>query len=82
MMGCGFNFTLISSKTEILFTHFLNAVLDSSGRRLIDYIASGKLTVLDRPDKKIQAFQEKLRKPIREQRQAEYGPQRAPVVQP
>jgi hypothetical protein len=29
-MGCGFNFTLISSKTEILFTHFLNAVLDSS----------------------------------------------------
>jgi hypothetical protein len=30
MMGCGFNFTLISSKTEILFTQFLNPVLDSS----------------------------------------------------
>jgi hypothetical protein len=31
MMGCGFNFTLISSKTETLFTPFSNPVLDSSG---------------------------------------------------
>lgn len=44
---------------------------EPSWRRLIDHIASGKLTVVDRPDKRIQAFQEKLRKPIREQRQAE-----------
>jgi hypothetical protein len=30
MMGCGFNFTLISSKAEILFTQFFKAILDSS----------------------------------------------------
>ena len=30
MMGCGFNFTLISSKTETLFTPFSNPVLDTS----------------------------------------------------
>ena len=38
---------------------------------MIDHIASGKLTVVDRPDKRIKAFQEKMRKPIREQRHAE-----------
>jgi hypothetical protein len=38
---------------------------------LIDHIASGRLTVVNRPDKRIQAFQEKLRKPIREQRHQE-----------
>jgi hypothetical protein len=30
MMGCGFNFTLISSKAEILFTQFFKTILDSS----------------------------------------------------
>jgi len=44
---------------------------EPSWRRLIDYIASGKLTVVAKPDKKIQVFQEKLRKPIREQREEE-----------
>jgi len=44
---------------------------EPSWRRLFDHIASGKLTVVDRPDKKIQAFQEKMRKPIREQRHQE-----------
>ena len=41
---------------------------EPSWRRLIDQIASGNLTVSDKPDKRIQAFQEKMRKPIREQR--------------
>jgi hypothetical protein len=44
---------------------------EPSWRRLIDHIASGKLSVVDRPDKRIQAFQEKMRKPLREQRQVE-----------
>jgi len=44
---------------------------EPSWRRLIDQIASGRLTVVDKPDKRIQAFQEKLRKPMREQRHAE-----------
>ena len=44
---------------------------EPSWRRLIDHIASGKLTVLDKPNKRIQAFQEKMRKPIREQRHVE-----------
>ena len=44
---------------------------EPSWRRLIDDIASGKLTVVDKPNKRIQAFQEKMRKPIREQRQIE-----------
>jgi hypothetical protein len=44
---------------------------EPSWRRLIDHIASGKLMVVDKPNKRIQAFQEKLRKPIREQRQQE-----------
>lgn len=30
MMVCGFNFPPFSSETEILFTHFLKANLDSS----------------------------------------------------
>jgi hypothetical protein len=42
---------------------------EPSWRRLIDEIASGKLSVVNRPDKRIRAFQEKLRKPIREQRE-------------
>jgi len=41
---------------------------EPSWRRLIDYIASGKLTVADRPDKRIQAFQKKMRRPRVEQR--------------
>jgi hypothetical protein len=40
---------------------------EPSWRRLIDHIASGKLTVVDKPDKKIQAFQKKLRRPGQEQ---------------
>ena len=40
---------------------------EPSWRRLIDYIASGKLTVANRPDKRIQAFQKKLRRPGVEQ---------------
>ena len=43
-----------------------------SWRRLIDAIASGNLTVVNRPDKRIRAFQEKMRKPMRdEQRKRE-----------
>ena len=42
---------------------------EPSWRRLIDAIASGKLTVVNRPDKRVQAFQEKLRRPLREQRE-------------
>jgi hypothetical protein len=42
---------------------------EPSWRRLIDQIASGKLTVVDRPDKRIRAFQEKMRWPLREQRE-------------
>src|SRR5580704_6539812 len=38
---------------------------EPSWRRLIDRIASGKLTVVDRPDKRIRAFQKKLRRPVR-----------------
>jgi hypothetical protein len=44
---------------------------EPSWRRLIDEIASGKLTVVAKPDKRIQAFQEKMRRPIREQRNDE-----------
>ena len=40
---------------------------EPSWRRLIDYIASGKLTVVDRPDKRIQTFQKKMRRPRVEQ---------------
>lgn len=40
-----------------------------SWRRLIDEIASGKLTVVNRPDKRMRAFQEKLRKPMQEERE-------------
>ena len=38
-----------------------------SWRRLIDAIASGNLSVVNRPDKRIRAFQEKPRKPMREE---------------
>ena len=51
MMGCGFNFTLISSKTETLFTPFSIPVLDTSGHQWLvpDQIAPwvpGGLTTL------------------------------------
>ena len=38
-----------------------------SWRRLIDASASGNLTVVNHPDKRIRAFQDKLRKPMREE---------------
>lgn len=41
---------------------------EPSWRRLFDEIASGKLTVVNRPDKRVCAFQEKLRRPMFEQR--------------
>ncbi len=37
---------------------------EPSWRRLIDAIASGNLTVVNRPDKRVRAFQDKLRKPM------------------
>jgi len=40
-----------------------------SWRRLFDDIASGKLTVVNRPDKRVRDFQAKLRRPMIEQRQ-------------
>jgi hypothetical protein len=40
---------------------------EPSWRRLIDQIASGKLTVADKPDKRITAFQKKMRRPLQEQ---------------
>lgn len=42
---------------------------EPSWRRLMDWIACGQLTVLDKPDKRIQAFQEKMRLPQREQQE-------------
>ena len=40
-----------------------------SWRRLFDDIASGKLSVVNRPDKRVRDFQAKLRQPMIEQRQ-------------
>ena len=40
-----------------------------SWRRLIDAIASGKLSVVNRPDKHVRDFQAKRRRPMIEQRQ-------------
>jgi hypothetical protein len=40
-----------------------------SWRRLFDDIASGKLSVVNRPDKRVRDFQAKLRRPMIEQRQ-------------
>ena len=40
-----------------------------SWRRLIDAIASGKLSVVNKPDKHVRDFQEKMRRPMIEQRQ-------------
>jgi hypothetical protein len=40
-----------------------------SWRRLFDDIASGKLSVVNRPDKRVRNFQAKLRQPMIEQRQ-------------
>jgi hypothetical protein len=42
---------------------------EPSRRRLIDQIASGKLTVVDKPDKLIRSFQEKMRQLLREQQE-------------
>ena len=39
---------------------------EPSWRRLVHEIASGNLTVVNRPNKRIRAFQEKMRKPIRD----------------
>ena len=38
-----------------------------SWRRLFDDIASGKLSVVNRPDKRVRTFQAKLRRPMLEQ---------------
>jgi hypothetical protein len=38
-------------------------------RRLFDDIASGKLSVVNRPDKRVRDFQAKLQRPMIEQRQ-------------
>ena len=43
---------------------------EPSWRRLMDWIAGGKLTVVNNPDKRIQAFQEKMRDPQRGQQLA------------
>ena len=40
-----------------------------SWRRLFDDIASGKLSVVNRPDKRVRAYQAKMRQPLIEQRQ-------------
>jgi hypothetical protein len=40
-----------------------------SWRRLFDDIASGKLTVVNKPDRRVRDFQAKLRRPMIEQRQ-------------
>jgi hypothetical protein len=40
-----------------------------SWRRLFDDIASGKLSVVNKPDKRVRDFQEKMRRPMIEQRQ-------------
>ena len=40
-----------------------------SWRRLFDDIASGKLSVVNRPDKRVRDFQAKQRRPMIEQRQ-------------
>ena len=40
-----------------------------SWRRLFDDIASGKLSVVNKPDKRVRDFQAKLRRPMNEQRQ-------------
>jgi hypothetical protein len=40
-----------------------------SWRRLFDDIASGNLSVVNRPDKRVRAFQAKMRKPMREEQQ-------------
>ena len=42
---------------------------DPSWRRLLDEIASGKLSVVNRPDKRVRDFQTKMRRPMIEQRQ-------------
>ncbi len=42
---------------------------EPSWRRLFDEIASGHLAVMNRPDKRVRAFQERLRRLMREQSQ-------------
>jgi hypothetical protein len=41
----------------------------TSWRRLFDDIASGNLSVVNRPDKRVRAYQAKMRQPLIEQRQ-------------
>ena len=43
---------------------------EPSWRRLIDEIASGKLTVVAKPDERIRAFQERVRRPKKGQQLA------------
>ena len=45
---------------------------EPSWRRLFDDIASGNLTVVNRPDKRVKAFQEKLRRPEQNQQLAKF----------
>ena len=42
---------------------------EPSWRRLIDAIASGNLSVVNRPNQRLRAFQEKMRRPLWEQRE-------------
>ena len=49
---------------------------EPSWRRLFDEIASGKPTVVNRSDKRIRAFQEKMRRPIIEARQKQLSANR------
>ena len=42
---------------------------EPSWRRLIDYIASGKLTVANRPNKRVQEFHEDLKAPGKQKQQ-------------
>jgi hypothetical protein len=44
---------------------------EPSWRRLFDDIASGNLTVVNRPNKCVRAFQTEMRKPLQEQQQKE-----------
>ena len=46
---------------------------EPSWRRLIDWIASGKLTVVDKPNRRIQAFQNQMLRPRRDEMAARIG---------
>src|SRR5271167_4477172 len=45
---------------------------EPSWRRLFDDIASGNLSVINRPDKRLKAFQEKMRRPEQAQQLAKF----------